>query len=370
MSETTVSEHELRGLVYGALLGENDWTTFLDRFSNLVPECKTTLFYHDARLQAGAYTISRGLPDQTKVSYAAHYAPRNPWMKGATTRPVGLVVSDQYMLTRQDLKRTEFYNDWLSPQGIEGCIGVTLHREGSHNSFLAITTPHSEAHEETGVMGALRNIVPDLQRVFQHYRKSGSPTPSAGEVTHPDLGTLTIGADRRVKTVNQVAQGIFGYTPLLTCDPLGRFQSSDEHLQHWIDHCLKLWGQPACMPPVRSFLLGQAPALPTRVTVIPTSIDQGERFFRGPECHLIIEPPPSRVAHLDQLKAFYALTSAEARVCACLASGASPREIAEQHGVGIQTIRSQLKSAYQKTGMTKQSDLVWLVTKFADHGEA
>jgi DNA-binding CsgD family transcriptional regulator len=362
-----VSEHELRGLIYGAMFGENDWGAFLERFSDLVPECKTTLFYHDARLWSGSYTLSRGMPNDMRDSYAAYYAPKNPWMKGATTRPLGLVVSDQYMVGRKDLRRTEFYNDWLRPQNIEGCIGVTLYREGSHNSFLAITTPHANAHEEKGVMRTLARIVPDMRRVFRHYRQSGSPTPSAGEVAAPNLGVLSIGIDRKVKSMNELAARIFDKTPLLSTDPQGRFNSSDVGFVEWIDHCLKLWGWPHITPPVRSFLLGNAPDLPMRVTVIPTHIDQAERYFRGPECHLVIEPPPSRTLSINQVQAFYGLTRAEARVCVCLAAGATPSEIAERHGVGIETVRSQLKSAYQKTGMSKQSDLVWLITKFADH---
>lgn len=367
MSMSGVSDHELRASIYGALFGESDWHEFLDLYSTLIPGCATTLFYHDARLQAGSYTISKGLTVQKSVEYSSYYAPRNPWMKGATTRPVGLVVSDQYMLSRKDLIRSEFYNDWLSPLGIEGCIGVTLHREGAHNSFLAITTTHAEAHEEKTAMGTLAKIVPDLQRVFRHYRKQGSPTPSAGAVTHPELGHVTIAADRKVRSFNAVAADVMGQDTLLSQDALGRFRSSDAQFSSWIDHCLKLWGHPQDTPPVRSFLLGEAPDIPTRVTVVPTNIDQGERFFRGPECHLIIEPPPKRAASIQQVKTFYGLTEAEGRVCVALASGATPAEIAERHGVGIQTIRSQLKSSYLKTGTSKQSDLVWLVTKFADH---
>lgn len=366
MRDPGVTEQDLRGLIYGALLGENDWASFLEWYAKLVPDCKATLFYHDARLQAGAYTISAGLPNQTKDSYSAHYAPRNPWMRGATTRPVGLVVSDQYMLSREGLLQTEFYNDWLHPQGIEGCIGVTLHREGSHNSFLAITTTHPNAHEEVHVMRTLERIVPDLQRAFGHYRKHGSPTPSAGEVTHPNLGVITIGADRRVKSMNAMASSMFGLTDLLTQDAAGRFCSSSHDFLHWIDHCLKLWGRPQEAPPVRSFLLGRPPELPTRVTVISISIDQGERFFRGPECHLLVEPPPRRKVSISEITAFYGLTGAEARVCAGLAAGATLTEIAQSHQVGLETVRTHLKAIFMKTGVSRQADLTWLLAQFPD----
>jgi hypothetical protein len=45
MTEPNVTEVELRGLIYGALFGENDWSTFLDRYAALIPDSKATLFY-------------------------------------------------------------------------------------------------------------------------------------------------------------------------------------------------------------------------------------------------------------------------------------------------------------------------------------
>ena len=133
-----------------------------------------------------------------------------------------------------------------------------------------------------------------------------------------------------------------------------------------LDHCLLLWGRSREDLPVRSFLLGSAPELPTRVTVIACISDPGERFFRGAECQLIVEPPPSRQLSICDLQKFYRLTDAEARVCAALASGATIQEIAASQGVGIETIRTHLKSARQKTGTVRQAELVWLVNRLAD----
>lgn len=289
-------------------------------------------------------------------------------MDGATKRPVGLVVPDQRMLSRADLLKSEFYNDFLRPQRIDGAIGVTLHREGSHNSLLSVTSS-AKTHEETGAQRALQAIVPDLQRAFTFYRRQPfaiSAQAKGSMAAAGDTGMISVGPGRRIRRCNRVAENILAAGHCLFQDAMGRLYSREPTLVDYLDHCLLLWGRSDVDPPTRSFLLASAPELPTRVTVIACLSDQGARFFRGAECHLLIEPPPSRQISIQDVRKFYRLTDAEARVCAALAAGATVQEIAAAQGVGVETIRTHLKSARQKTGTGRQAELVWLVTRLAD----
>jgi len=54
----------------------------------------------------------------------------------------------------------------------------------------------------------------------------------------------------------------------------------------------------------------------------------------------------------------YGLTPAEARVAAALARGQSPEQICLDAGVTINTVRSQLRSIFEKTGTSRQTELV------------
>ena len=369
MFDLDVIQAELRSLIYGALLRENEWGAFLDHLTSLLPDAKAVLFFHDASYRAGAFSIASGVEDTLSADYATHYAPMNPWMEGATTRPVGLVVPDQRMLPRTDLVKTEFYNDFLRPQKTEGAIGVTLHREGAHNSLLSVMCSSAETHEEPNAQRALQSIVPDLQRAFTFYRRRSfpvSPDVLGIAASEGDAGLISVGPGRRIRRCNGKAEGILASGHSLYQDAMGRLRSRDPSLIEYLDHCLLLWGRSREDLPVRSFLLGSAPELPTRVTVIACISDPGERFFRGAECQLIVEPPPSRQLSICDLQKFYRLTDAEARVCAALASGATIQEIAASQGVGIETIRTHLKSARQKTGTVRQAELVWLVNRLAD----
>ncbi|MCP6151313.1 hypothetical protein NL425_26555, partial [Klebsiella pneumoniae] len=59
-----------------------------------------------------------------------------------------------------------------------------------------------------------------------------------------------------------------------------------------------------------------------------------------------------------RLATTFSLTPAEAALAAALAVGASLADFAEQRGVAMSTVRSQLKALYEKTDTRRQGELV------------
>ena len=57
------------------------------------------------------------------------------------------------------------------------------------------------------------------------------------------------------------------------------------------------------------------------------------------------------------------LTLGEARVAALVGSGLAPREASERLGITEETARSVLKRVFSKTGVSRQSELVLLLSK-------
>jgi DNA-binding CsgD family transcriptional regulator len=64
---------------------------------------------------------------------------------------------------------------------------------------------------------------------------------------------------------------------------------------------------------------------------------------------------------IDAFGSLYHLTAAERRVLDQLFHNASPREIAHANGVSVRTVRSQLSTIYNKTGVTGQRELFALL---------
>jgi len=86
---------------------------------------------------------------------------------------------------------------------------------------------------------------------------------------------------------------------------------------------------------------GAAPAVPFALVVIARPRPGAERIAR-------------------RVRRLYGLTEAEARVMAALTLGETVDQIAAAHGVRVSTVRAQVRSIFEKTGVHRQTDLVRL----------
>ena len=62
----------------------------------------------------------------------------------------------------------------------------------------------------------------------------------------------------------------------------------------------------------------------------------------------------------------YGCSHAEARLAVLLAQGRTLQEAADERGVGIETVRSQLRSLLAKSGVHRQADLVRLLARLPE----
>ena len=76
----------------------------------------------------------------------------------------------------------------------------------------------------------------------------------------------------------------------------------------------------------------------------------------------ISDPEKKPTFRSEILREFYRFTQAETRLAALLADGHSLNEAAELHSVTQETVRSQLKAIFQKTGTKRQAELVRMLS--------
>ncbi len=73
---------------------------------------------------------------------------------------------------------------------------------------------------------------------------------------------------------------------------------------------------------------------------------------------LMIDPEESGCIRTDLLRKVYGLTPAEARLAQGILQGMSLQDFAKEAGVSINTVRTQLKQVFTKTGTKRQVDLM------------
>src|SRR5215470_4730224 len=75
----------------------------------------------------------------------------------------------------------------------------------------------------------------------------------------------------------------------------------------------------------------------------------------------VVANEKAEARQVDFLEIRFALSPAEARLVAHLIAGASLRSCAQALGIKYETVRTYLKSVFQKTGTHRQAELVLTV---------
>jgi DNA-binding CsgD family transcriptional regulator len=78
---------------------------------------------------------------------------------------------------------------------------------------------------------------------------------------------------------------------------------------------------------------------------------------------LVIEQKLDEPADPAIVRDLLGLTLGEAKIAAMVGAGLSPRDAAEKLGIKEDTARTVLKKVFSKTGISRQSELVALLTK-------
>lgn len=353
------SDGELIDLIYAALLGEASWSDFLDRLSDSAPDGRTILFSHNMSQSDEYLAMTSRCEGPELESYAAHYVNVNPWLLHCAVRRVGLGIHSDQIIPAETLHKTEFYNDWLVPNGIERSLGVTIDKNGDCPLIVTTVTSCADPELNSAFSEQLTRIAPHLRRAARFYRNSPARWAGfdlgASLLDALDVGVVVVEENERIKSISPTGQKLLDGGGLMSLSPLGQFRFRDADAQAALREMLKrTYDGPKT---VSLFSNGN------RLTLIAVEKDRISLYFEGPTVAILIQPAGigNRPAGIDQIADFYGLTASEQRALSGILDGKTVARIAEDAGLSRETIRTQLKSLYAKTGTGGQTELLRLV---------
>jgi DNA-binding CsgD family transcriptional regulator len=100
-------------------------------------------------------------------------------------------------------------------------------------------------------------------------------------------------------------------------------------------------------------------ARPILVLKIPLHLDADHAVF------VLVDTNKIKAPRTDILQIGFGLTQCEATLAAALSAGKTLKQIAKLRGVGIGTVRGQLKSVFVKTATARQPELVAMLSRLA-----
>lgn len=356
---------DLVGDIYQAGLEPEHWSDTIARMSRLFDAdmaCIYTPF--PARPEQAVY-LTHNFTREMEEAYSAYYHRIDEWTNHALRQKryiQGTVALGEEIVPQAELRRTEYYNDFLKLHDMEWMVTTALldgRAEGAatHMSF----TRHRRrgAYDGDGKR-LIELLAPHVRRaLLTHWRLTEA---SLGRIAHESAldslgyGLALLGENGEAVHLDASAECMVRADDGFKLKA-GFFLAAHAQEQAALRHLLRQ----AALGVGGGFCLKRANGKrPYSLTAIPLPKAQRFRALGDARVMLLIHDPEA-AKPLDSLRSFAArhrISPAELRVLTLLLADLSPKEIAEHLGVGIRTVRTQLSSLYLKTGTKNQRDLI------------
>lgn len=357
----------LTDLIYASLFGECSWQDFLDRLAQTSPGGKAALHYHDLASSVAHVPFMSGFSQAEIDQFSSHFASVNPWIPRLDRVPVGQGLCGDEIFPREELVKSEFYNDWLKRQaGCETSIGVSIIREESRTFVLSTSTSSADFDLNREAAKRYTVLAPHLKRAFDFIRKRDlfAPHEQATQTLFDSIGVglIYVSENRKARRWNKSAEALMGAGLPVEIEADGRLSLRCEKSTAVLDFLTSRQGVQT--RPHTAIVKGRNHDN-YRITLVRLHSDALTEFLEGPTVAVIAEPMLATPLNerRDLLMQLYKLTATEIRIASSIASGHSPREVAIADEISYETVRTHLRNIYAKLGVNSRAGLVSLLMR-------
>ena len=298
------------------------------------------------------------------ASYIAHFHSVNPIWSRVSRAPAGTVQTDSMILARREFSRTEFFNDFLVPQGTAAMLNAVVLVEEGRQTVVTVHGPRAFDSEDIRLYEL---ITPHLQRAVQLNARLADleigRSAYAEALNQLTEGVLLVDATAHVLFANEAAEKLFG-PGLRFGGRVFRAAATAEtallHARIARSACFAT-DVPAEGPLALSRGSGRAPLA---ALVIPFRSEALWPSRPNPAAIVFLTDPDSTPAQgAAPLRKLFGLTPAETAVALEVSNGKGLRACADKLGVSLGTVRTHLGRVFEKTNTRRQAELVGLLLK-------
>lgn len=362
----------LIGEMYDAVLEPGLRTDVLEKVASFAGgQSGGLLLKHSVSKSQNVYCYIGADPESLQT-YSESY-PKLGSMADPMSISVEQVVGTADLAPSEDFYRSRFYREWARPRGWADVASAVIERSGTSCTFLSIVRHEASGPIDDEMRRRMALIVPHARRGVLIAKTLGLKHAEA--VCFSDIldglnaGMILVDAIGRIVHINAAADAIFDAAGFLrTAD--GRLVARDARTNAALREMLV------------AAEAGDA-ALDVKGIALPLPAQDGERYV----AHLLPLTSGARrdtglaydavaalfVRHValdfsspsEIVGRMYKLTPAEQRVLLAIVDVGGVPEVAAELGVAVTTVKTHLRRVFEKTGVSRQADLVKLVAEFS-----
>ena len=304
-----------------------------------------------------------GFSQESLKRYSSYFMHRNVWAANEKKMAEGRAVTSSMLYPDAELKKTEYYADWLQGQDIFYAVGglvSTADSVATKITFVRSERAGPFAPQDVRLVGALmRPWRAAIAMRTQMQRIEAVSSAALSALDSLKTGVILLAGNGVVAHCTPLALEMMQEVKLLAIGSGGRLTSPDPAGALLLGQMLDAaWKDPAVIGPVGAapIILGSgAHRLSLRMAVHrPTP------FAHRTSCMAVLVErivAPSGAGRTARLKAL-GLTTAERDLVALMLNGLRLKEIAARRNVTLHTVRTQLAASMDKLDVHRQSDLI------------
>lgn len=357
------------------------WAGFTQQLSKYTDDSKVILQVIESKPFTCMNLQSYGFMDDTIRNYIDHYIDVSPWrgaiLQAAEAAPIW---ADQHV-SMKEYFRSEFYNDLMRRERrADSATGMNIIKEKDRMVILGV---HFDSKKSDSLHWKVSHILSTLHQDIKkamninrllHVEAPRSVQAGGFSLANIKLPAFIVDNSAYVISVNDAIEELISKYNLFSIGALNKLCFLNVEAQS--DFHAKISGLS------KSILLGaEADYTDLRInysdlifkfSFFPMSHTHNIADFSGVAAHnssintfmVIVSVQKSKdidVALSDLLIKSYGLTKSEVKLISYLADGNTLQKIASITNTSIHTVRTHLKSIFQKTNIRRQQELVALV---------
>lgn len=360
MAETGANsvQDDLIDRIYEASFIPEKWPGVLDDLAGMT-EAKGGLLF-SARDKVLSWTTSENLKEvfETYVSdgWFAR-CDRRVCMMGKAHD--SFLIEDDYW-SKEEFEKNPIYENFFRPRGLGCSAGTGLLIPTGDRIVFSVERTLDRGPMEKPFVERLNDLRPHLARSALIAARLGlkSATGASEALTKLGLPTLLLNSNGSLVEASNMSDEVSTQLVIGAQDRVGLKDKQANDLFRRALQTLNLHSDSA----VNSFPLRDDDNRAVMVAhILPISRSVHDLFAQS--YALLIFTPVSKehVPPVELVRSLFDLTTSEARVARKLAAGNSAQEIAEAGGVALSTVRTQIRQVLEKTGCSRQAEVVALL---------
>jgi DNA-binding CsgD family transcriptional regulator len=362
--------------LYRAASGVQRWSTVLTAMSGAIDAWGIQLAGVDKRDGALLFSHEGGqYPLESALDYVRSYHLINPRVAPTLALQANEWFHDHEHLDSHYVEQSPFYQDFAIPYGARYSASTKVAESDERLVVMAALRDTTRGPFSTQERACLERFRRNLVRAFDLESDLGRKLEpiriGAALLDAFERPMLLVDAERAIRFANRPGRAlldrancVLDRAGMLRCaDPAG-----DRQLTEAL-HALRLDDGGAvdlAGAPKRRFVktLSRPDRQPVGLYLVVLRPQTTMGVFGRENIALVFFHDPSERSGIDAMMIAEAfdLTPAETRIAVALASGQSIAEIAAARGVSAHTVRVQLQSLFDKTGVRRQAELVRRIT--------